>query len=81
MKTAGGRIELIVEIFRDITDELEKKVEQKISSLKKDLMRLVYEEKMISLGKLAASAVHEINNPLSGINCAGAPRAAGTGIR
>ena len=31
-------------------------------------MRLVYEEKMISLGKLAASAVHEINNPLSGIN-------------
>ena len=68
LKTAGGRIELIVEIFRDITDELEKKVEQKISSLKKDLMRLVYEEKMISLGKLAASAVHEINNPLSGIN-------------
>ena len=68
LKSAGGRIELIVEIFRDITDELEKKVEQKISSLKKDLMRLVYEEKMISLGKLAASAVHEINNPLSGIN-------------
>ncbi len=68
LKTADGRIELIVEIFRDITDELEKKVEQKISSLKKDLMRLVYEEKMISLGKLAAGAVHEINNPLSGIN-------------
>ena len=68
LKTAGGRVELIVEIFRDITDEIEKKVEQKISALKKDLMRLVYEEKMISLGKLAASAVHEINNPLSGIN-------------
>ena len=68
LKAADGRIELIVEIFRDITDELEKKVEQKILTLKKDLMRLVYEEKMISLGKLAASAVHEINNPLSGIN-------------
>ncbi|MGO8944844.1 MAG: sensor histidine kinase, partial [Syntrophobacteraceae bacterium] len=61
-------IELIVEISRDITDELEQMVEQKVSALKKDLMRLVYEEKMISLGKLAAGAVHEINNPLSGIN-------------
>lgn len=68
LKTAGGRIELVVEIFRDITDEMEKKVEQKVSALKEDLMRLVYEEKMISLGKMAASAVHEINNPLSGIN-------------
>src|SRR5208283_1886003 len=67
-KSAGGRIELIVEITRDITDELEKMVEQKVLTLKKDLMRLVYEEKMISLGKLAAGAVHEINNPLSGIN-------------
>ncbi|MDR3556202.1 MAG: ATP-binding protein [Syntrophobacteraceae bacterium] len=68
LKTAGGRIELIVEIFRDITDEMEKKVEQKVSALKQDLMRLVYEEKMISLGQMAASAVHEINNPLTGIN-------------
>lgn len=67
-KSAGGRIELIVEISRDITDELEQMVEQKVSALKKDLMRLVHEEKMISLGKLAAGAVHEINNPLSGIN-------------
>ena len=67
-KSAGGRIELIVEISRDITDELEKMVEQKVLTLKKDLMRLVHEEKMISLGKLAAGAVHEINNPLSGIN-------------
>ncbi|MGO8945920.1 MAG: PAS domain-containing protein, partial [Syntrophobacteraceae bacterium] len=48
-KSAGGRIELIVEISRDITDELEQMVEQKVSALKKDLMRLVYEEKMISL--------------------------------
>ena len=63
-----GRIELVVEIFRDITDELEKRVEQKVHGLKKDLMRLIHEEKMISLGKLAAGAVHEINNPLSGIN-------------
>ena len=68
LKTGNGRIELVVEIFRDITDELERKVEQKVVALKQDLMRLIHEEKMVSLGKLAAGAVHEINNPLSGIN-------------
>lgn len=68
LKAPNGRIELVVECFRDITDELEQRVEQKMHSLKRDLMRLIHEEKMISLGKLAASTVHEINNPLSGIN-------------
>jgi signal transduction histidine kinase len=32
-----------------------------------DQARLLHREKMISLGRLAASMVHEINNPLSGI--------------
>lgn len=68
LKTASGRIELVVEVFRDITDELERRVEQKVVALKQDLVRLIHDEKMISLGKLAAGAVHEINNPLSGIN-------------
>ncbi|MEM5786202.1 MAG: ATP-binding protein [Syntrophobacteraceae bacterium] len=68
LKAPDGRIQLVVECFRDITDELERKVEQKVIALKQDLMRLIHEEKMISLGKLAAGAVHEINNPLSGIN-------------
>jgi signal transduction histidine kinase len=68
LKAADGRIQLVVECFRDITDQLESKVEQKILALKQDLTRLIHEEKMISLGKLAAGAVHEINNPLSGIN-------------
>lgn len=68
LKSADGRIMLVVEIFRDITDELEKKVEQKLLALKQNLARLIHDEKMISMGKLAASAVHEINNPLSGIN-------------
>lgn len=68
LKGTDGNIDLVVEVVHDITDQLARKVEEKILTLKKDLMRLVYEEKMISLGKLAASAVHEINNPLSGIN-------------
>ena len=32
-----------------------------------DQARLLHQDKMISLGKLAASVVHEINNPLSGV--------------
>ncbi len=32
-----------------------------------DQARILHQDKMMSLGKLAASVVHEINNPLSGI--------------
>lgn len=32
-----------------------------------DQARMLHQDKMISLGKLAASVVHEINNPLAGI--------------
>jgi two-component system NtrC family sensor kinase len=32
-----------------------------------DQARLLHQDKMISLGKLAASVVHEINNPLTGV--------------
>jgi PAS domain S-box-containing protein len=68
LKDKKGDIELIIEIVRDITAELEKKLEQKTRALKRDLARLVHEDKMIALGKLVASAAHEINNPLSGIH-------------
>jgi len=68
LKNPKGTVEAVLEIVRDITDELEKKVEQKTRAFKKDLARLIHEDKMIALGKLVASAVHEINNPLSGIH-------------
>jgi len=68
LKSRNGAVELILEIVRDITDELEQKLEQKTRALKRNLARLVHEDKMIALGKLVASAVHEINNPLSGIH-------------
>ena len=68
LRDREGNIELILEIHHDITDELGKRVEEKTLSLKRDLARLVHEDKMIALGRLVASAVHEINNPLAGIN-------------
>lgn len=67
LRTDGGEIEMVLLIMRDITAELERRFEQKARILKQNLARLIHEDKMIALGKLVSSAVHEINNPLSGI--------------
>jgi PAS domain S-box-containing protein len=40
---------------------------RKLTQAVADQARLLHQDKMISLGKLAASVVHEINNPLAGI--------------
>lgn len=51
----------IVGFFRDLRDI--RKMAQDFA----DQARMLQQDKMISLGKLAASVVHEINNPLAGI--------------
>ncbi|SHF58748.1 PAS domain S-box-containing protein [Desulfacinum infernum DSM 9756] len=63
-----GEVVLVLEIWRDISTALERQVEEKTRQIKEDLARLVHEDKMIALGKLVASAVHEINNPLAAIH-------------
>ena len=68
LKGAEGSVEIVIEIVRDITNELERRIDEKTRAFKRDLARLIHEDKMIALGKLVASAVHEINNPLSGIH-------------
>ncbi len=40
---------------------------RKLAQEVEDQTRMLHQDKMISLGKLAASVVHEINNPLAGI--------------
>lgn len=40
---------------------------RKLAQEMADQVRLLHQDKMISLGKLAASVVHEINNPLAGL--------------
>jgi PAS domain S-box-containing protein len=78
LKGENGDIELFLEIMRDITDELEKRVVQRTQILTMNLARLIHEDKMVALGKLVASAVHEINNPLTGIH--GLARLVGRGL-
>lgn len=72
-----GKISKFIEISRDITkrredekgvqDRLVKMVEQRTRQLKETHERLLHQDKMASLGKLASSVVHEINNPVAGI--------------
>ncbi|MBU0970351.1 MAG: PAS domain-containing protein [Proteobacteria bacterium] len=72
-----GKIEKFIEISRDITQRkvseqqnqeyLLKMVEQRTRQLKESHERLLHQDKMSSLGKLASSVVHEINNPVAGV--------------
>ena len=59
--TGGSHQDGLVCFFRDLREihRLEREVA--------DQARILHQDKMMSLGRLAASIVHEINNPLSGI--------------
>ena len=57
----GGREIGMVGFIRDLREV--RRMEQQFA----DQTRLLHQHKMMSLGRLAASVVHEINNPLSGI--------------
>jgi len=67
LKDQNGEITRIIELWRDITQEFSTKWEKRTKELKADLNRMVQEDRMISLGKLVASCVHEINNPIQGL--------------
>lgn len=50
-----------------LVETLEQRVEERTRALRETQSQLIQTEKLASLGKLAASIAHEINNPLSGI--------------
>ncbi len=66
IKNNHGTVIMVLEIGRDISEVVNARVWKTEEKLKDDYSRLVMEDKLISLGKLMASVVHEINNPLSG---------------
>jgi PAS domain S-box-containing protein len=73
----GGKISKYIYISHDITERkkaeeeitrrLEKMVEERTRELEETHTKLLHSDKMASLGKLSASVVHEINNPIAGI--------------
>jgi len=73
----NGKISRFIHISRDITQQrqqeeeitrrLEQMVEERTRQLKETHAKLLHHDKMASLGKLSASVVHEINNPIAGI--------------
>ncbi|MBW2066595.1 MAG: PAS domain-containing protein [Deltaproteobacteria bacterium] len=67
VKDQDGNIIQVIEIWRDITDELSSRWDIRVKEIKEDLQKLIQEDRMISLGKLVASCVHEINNPIQGL--------------
>lgn len=55
------------EELKQFNATLEKRVQEKTDELRRTQTNIVQMEKMVSLGTLAATVAHELNNPLEGI--------------
>jgi len=67
IKNDEGKVIQVIEFWRDITAEFSDRWDKRVKEFKSDIQKMVQEDRMISLGKLAASCAHEINNPIHGL--------------
>lgn len=65
--TMRGRLQSAMDEINTFTQSLEKKVEERTQQLKAAQQKLLHNDRLASLGQLAASVAHEINNPVSGV--------------
>jgi len=63
----SNEIVRVIEVMTDVTEEISLRWKERLEELKSDFKKLVQEDRLISLGKLVASCVHEINNPIQGL--------------
>ncbi|HEX4786778.1 MAG TPA: ATP-binding protein [Candidatus Sulfotelmatobacter sp.] len=61
------RLKLAVDELNDMQQTLESKVDERTLQLKAAQRKLVQSDRLATLGQLAASVAHEINNPVSGV--------------
>lgn len=61
------RLKVAVTELNDMQATLESKVDERTLQLKAAQKKLVQSERLATLGQLAASVAHEINNPVSGV--------------
>ena len=61
------RLKVAVSELNDMQSTLESKVDERTLQLKAAQKKLVQSDRLATLGQLAASVAHEINNPVSGV--------------
>jgi two-component system NtrC family sensor kinase len=61
------RLKLAVDELNEMQQTLESKVDERTRQLQTAQKKLVQADRLASLGQLAASVAHEINNPVSGV--------------
>jgi len=61
------RLKLAVDSLNEMQQTLESKVEERTQQLQAAQRKLIQSDRLASLGQLAASVAHEINNPVSGV--------------
>ncbi|RJQ80077.1 MAG: histidine kinase [Desulfobacteraceae bacterium] len=64
LKDRAARLQVSEEKYRRLAENLEQEVERKTRDIQEAQLRMLQQEKLASIGQLAAGMAHEINNPI-----------------